>query len=218
MVLVEYNGGRSGDVEFRSNVKGQAPYRFSLQNRQKWVRKEDAEYFARNPDFRLPRPEEIEARAVPAAAVHAPVLVASGAPRGGTAVAEAGEPSAGLPMWREVKPEPPMVAGFDAGVMTPSSVVVSPPAPSAPREGTVATVGNIDLSEARQDARAAEGQRAQGDGDDDPDVLVLKAEHTRTSLNALAIEEGIAGAASLGNMTLVARAIMAVRRAKAQQP
>jgi len=188
LVMVEYVGSRSGDVIYRSRVAAQAPYRFSISNRQGRVRPEDLATFEGHLDFRIV-PQDVVAAATQAlrAATGAPVLVAAGPP-GMTFGMAAVSGAAGLP-------------NFTASA--PASVAVAePPAPS---------VGPTDvLGGSMREAAAAAAAPAE-----DPEVATLVREHKRSELNGIAIGLGIANADTMSNMTEVARAIVGVQRLQA---
>lgn len=184
LAMVEYVGSRSGDVIYRSRVAAQAPYRFSISNRQQRVRAEDLATFEGHLDFRIV-PIDVVAAATQAlrAATGAPVLVAAGPP-GMTFGGATASGASGLPNFT---PAPASVA------------VAEPPAPSSAPADV--------LGGSMREAAAAAAAPAE-----DPEVATLVREHKRSELNGIAIGLGIANADTMSNMTEVARAIVGVRR------
>lgn len=221
-MFVEYLGNRAGDVMYKSEVKGQAPYRFSTSNRRVLVRSEDLEYFDRHVEFRILEgtPAQAMAEAIPPQAV--PQLVAVGAPRQEAVTAAGGLPWLGpeVPPMPAPVPAPrapfeagegwdndPRQAAIDAALAAPAAPDVAPGAFRPLAEGEPVD----DLTAARR--ALAEQPREMHE---DPEVKLLTREHTRTELNAMAIELGLEPA-SFSNMGTIAQAIVGVRRYRAQQ-
>jgi glycosyltransferase involved in cell wall biosynthesis len=202
-VLVHYNGVAAQNQRLRSKINRAILYKFSANHPDLWVHKDDAPLILRRGDF------ELREFAPPAVSETAPVILAARTPA--MATASAGGPGAG-PV--TLAPPPPPIDAPEP-VATAAAAPEPPPAPAEPST----PLSEPDPPAPDPDAPPEPVAAAPVEPDAPPVVKALVDSHTRSTLDEMARELGIADPETLANKTAVAAAIITMREMKtAMQP